>query len=271
MRLRLGSKGLVPPDVPTLGPGDVLAGTAYDQHVSHRGGSQLDRLVDGWLERHGRATAVAPVGGDDHRRLGVGDAGAQRLGGEPAEDDRVGRSDPGAGQHRDRRLGDHREVDRDPVAGPHAQRGQRVRGLRHLALQVGVGDVAGVARLTLEVDGDLVTVASCHVPVDAVDGDVEPPTDEPLGEGCPGPVEDGVPGPVPLQVTCLLGPEAEPVARRRPHRALRSRWPGQRSPARAGSGVPRAAGSPAPRGSTSLLGVVKSVVGRRRAVAGWPG
>ena len=129
----------------------------------------------------------------------------------PAEHHRVRRPDPGAGEHRDRRLGDHRQVDRDPVTGPDAERRQGVRGLRHLAQQVGVGDVAGVAGLALEVDRHLVAVAGGDVPVDAVHRHVEPTTDEPLRERRVRPVEDLVPGRRPLQLPGLLRPEREPV------------------------------------------------------------
>ena len=207
------------------------------------------------LSADGRAPAVATVGGDDDRCLGVVDAGAEGLGREPAEDDRVRCPDPRAGEHRDGGLGDHRQVDRDAVAGPDPECGQRVRGLRDLALQVGVGDVAGVAGLALEMDRDLVAVAGGHVPVDAVDRDVEAAADEPLREGCIGPVEDGVPGGGPLQVPGLLRPEGQAVGARSRAQGRRWRSPARRSPRSAGSGGPRAAGSREPRGSRSLLGV----------------
>ena len=101
---------------------------------------------------------------------------------EAAEDDRVRRADPGAGEHRDRQLGDHRHVDGDPVAGLDAELEQRVGRLADLALEVGVGDRPGVAGLADPVVGDLVAEAALDVPVDAVVGDVELAADEPLGE-----------------------------------------------------------------------------------------
>ena len=115
-------------------------------------------------------------------RPAVVDAARQRLGREPAEDDRVGRPDPGAGEHRDRQLGDHRHVDRDPVARLDAELLERVGGLRHLALEVAEGQRPGVARLADPVVGDLVAEPALDVPVDAVVGDVELPAGEPLGE-----------------------------------------------------------------------------------------
>ena len=60
----------------------------------------------------------------------------------PAEDDRVGRADARAGQHRRDGLGDHRQVDRDAVVALHAEALQDVgEPLRHLE-QVRVGDRA---------------------------------------------------------------------------------------------------------------------------------
>ena len=44
---------------------------------------------------------------------------------EPAEHHRVHRAEPGAGQHRDDRLRDHRHVDHDPVALADAEPAQR--------------------------------------------------------------------------------------------------------------------------------------------------
>ena len=105
----------------------------------------------------------------------------ERVGAEPAEDHAVRRPEPRAGEHRDDGLGDHRQVDRDPVAGADPELGQRVRGPADLALQVGVGDVAGVALgLADPVDRDPVAVARVDVAVHAVHRDVELAADEPL-------------------------------------------------------------------------------------------
>ena len=109
-------------------------------------GGLRDRLVGVLLHRRGLAAAELAVGGDQQLGLGVLDAGLQRARREAAEDDAVRRAEPRAGQHRDDGLGDHRQLDRDPVARLHAQLGQRVRGLAHLALQVGVGDRARCRR-----------------------------------------------------------------------------------------------------------------------------
>ena len=122
-------------------------------------GRPLQRLVDVDLESAGLAAPVAAVGGDDQLRLGVVDAVGERLGGEPAEDDGVRRADAGAGEHRDRQLGNHRHVDGDPVAAPDAELLQRVGGPVHLEIEIVVGDDLAVARLALPVVGDLVAAA----------------------------------------------------------------------------------------------------------------
>ncbi len=205
--------GVVPPHVDLVVPGDLLAGTAYDEHVVDHVGLGAG-LVDGRLERRGGAAAVAAVGGDDDPGLAVGEAGGQRVGGEAAEDHRVRGADPGAGQHRDDRLGDHRQVDRDPVAGADAERDQRVGGLADLVLELGVGQRAGVVGgLADPVQRHLVAAPGLDVPVDAVVRRVELAADEPLGEGLVVPVEDPVPLLRPVQATGLLLPERQPVVR----------------------------------------------------------
>ena len=67
------------------------------------------------------ATAPSTVGGHQYLALGVVDAIGERVGGEPSEHNGMGGTDPGAGQQRDRELGDHREVDGDPVTALDAQ------------------------------------------------------------------------------------------------------------------------------------------------------
>ena len=154
---------------------------------------------------------MAAVGGDDELGVRVLDAGAQRVGAEPAEHHRVHRAEPGDREHRDDGLRDQRQVDGDPVALRHAEAGEHVRGPLHLGGELGVGDGAGVARLALEVDGDAVAVAGEHVAVEAVVGDVELAVGEPLRERRVAPVEGRGEGLVPVQGAGLVGPEAEPI------------------------------------------------------------
>ena len=76
----------------------------------------FERGVDVALERNGLAAAHALVGGDHRAGVAIGDAAGEAFGREAAEHDRVDRADPRAGEHRRRRLGDHRHVDHHPVA-----------------------------------------------------------------------------------------------------------------------------------------------------------
>src|SRR2546425_1001930 len=112
-------------------------------------------LVGVLLQRDDRAARPAAVGGDDQRRVRVVDALAHGVGGEPAEDHAVGGADPGAGQHRDRQLGHHRHVDRHAVALPDPVALEGRGELVHLAVEVPVGQHAGVARLALPDDRGL--------------------------------------------------------------------------------------------------------------------
>ena len=89
-------------------------------------------------------------------------------------------------------LGDHRQVDVDAVALVDAEALERVGEALHLAVQVGVGERAGVAGLALEEDGHLVAVAGRRRGDRGSCADVEPAADEPLGVR-EVPLEDGVP------------------------------------------------------------------------------
>ena len=74
-----------------------------------------DRLVGGPLQRHGRAAPPRLVLRDQHLAAHVVQPVGERVGREAAEDDGVRRAEPRAGEHRDRRLGDHAHVDRRPA------------------------------------------------------------------------------------------------------------------------------------------------------------
>ena len=128
-----------------------------------------ERFVGDALQLHDVAAPVAAVGGDEEARLLVVDAIAQRLGAEAAEDDAVDGADARAGEHRDRELGDQRQVDRDAVAFLDAERSQHVRELADLAVQLPVGQRALVAGLAFPDDGGLVPAPRADVAVEAVD------------------------------------------------------------------------------------------------------
>ncbi len=118
------------------------------------------------------------------------------------------RADAGAGEHGNRRLGDHRHVDEDAVARLDSLRFQRVGKTAGLGEEVGIGEVAGVARLPDPVDRDLVALSGSDVPVEAILRGVDPAADEPFRERSPGPVEDLIPGFLPGKGRGPLAPPA---------------------------------------------------------------
>ncbi len=122
-------------------------------------------------------------------------------------------SEPGAGQHRNDRLGNHRHIDGDPVARFEPEFGQIVCGAGNFGEEVGVGNVAGVARFALPMDGDLVAVPVEHMAIHAVVGDIELAVDEPLRDGRVTPVEHPRPGLLPVQAIGLFGPERVAIGR----------------------------------------------------------
>ena len=79
-------------------------------------------------------------------------------------------------------LGNHRQVDADHVALADPAVLERVREPLHVAVQVGVGDVALLALLAAPVERHLVALAGLHVAVQAVVRDVQLPVLEPLVE-----------------------------------------------------------------------------------------
>src|ERR1039458_6574390 len=117
----------------------------------------------------------------------------------------MNRADARACEHRDRGLGDQREVDPHAIALADAERLEDVRELLHFAVQIPVRERAPVARLALPYDGGLVSRGAASVTVDAVRRDVELAADEPLGVRR-FPVEHLLPGRDPLDSARHPGP-----------------------------------------------------------------
>ena len=170
------------------------------------------------LDGRGLGAAMALVRADEDLGAAVVDAGLEGLGAEAAEHHHVDGADARAGEHDDRQLGDHRQVEGDAVTLLDAVLLEDVGELADLVLELGVRVRVRVAGVALEDDGGLVALAGLDVTVDAVVGRVELAALEPLdvGLGVEAPVEDRVPllrpderilgalGPVPLGV--LDGP-----------------------------------------------------------------
>ncbi len=200
------SDQVVVPVVATLLHLDLVAAATHDDDVLDRR-RRRDRLVGGGLQREHVAAAIATVGRDQHLGLGVVDAVRQRLCAEAAEDDTVCRADASTGQHGDGCLGHHRQVDVDAVAALYAEPLQRVGEPLHLVEQIGVGQDASIARLTLPIERHLVATPGLDVAVEAVVADVELAAEEPLGIRQL-PFADGAPVGAPRhQIGRLAGPE----------------------------------------------------------------
>ena len=146
------------PDVAPLLEGVVSAGSPHgDDVLDGRGVGQ--RLFGVLFQRHFLPPSVAAVRRDQQLGLGVVDPVLQRLGGEAAEHDRMGRPDPRAGQHGDGELGDHPEVDGHAVALRHTERLEPVGEATDLFVQLSIGEGSLLARLPLPVVSDLVAAA----------------------------------------------------------------------------------------------------------------
>ncbi len=158
----------VPPVVPPSL--DVTRGldAPLDDDDALDGRAAVEPLVGHPLERDDLAAAPPAVGSDEDLGVGVLDPVPERVGREPAEDDGVDRPDPGAGEHRDRCLGNHREVDADAVSLPDAELLQDVPELADLVVKLLVGVDPGIARLTFPDDGGLVAARAVEVAVEAV-------------------------------------------------------------------------------------------------------
>jgi len=124
----------------------------------------------------------------------------------------VRRTDAGAGKHGNGELWNHRHVDGDPIAASHAELQQRIRGPVHLQKEIVIGDDLAVSGLALPVIGDLVTTPGVDVAIEAVHGDIELATAEPLGKGGI-PLEHGIPGAIPIELCRFSGPVPLRVSR----------------------------------------------------------
>jgi hypothetical protein len=120
-------------------------------------------------------------------------------------------ADAGAGLHGDHGLRNQGHVNHHAVAAPDAGIFQRVRKPAHLAVQLGVGERAHVARLTLEHDRGLrAAIAQMHV--ETIVRDVQLTVDEPAVVGRFTVVQGHREGPMPIDLgRRQIRPEADIV------------------------------------------------------------
>ncbi len=196
---------VVPPHVATRFHRHRRAAPPTDHDLLDRG-TVVERTVDLFLECHRCALAESPIGGDDQGRLRVVDAVLERFRRKAAEHHAVRRADPGAGQHGDRQLGDHRHVDRDPVAFLNTEALEHARELADFAVEVLVGEGPRITWLAFPDDRGFIAPPGVEVAVQAIDRHVRLAADEPLGER-EFPIEDLLPLLKPEQLFGQVPPE----------------------------------------------------------------
>ena len=119
----------------------------------------------------------------------------------------MGNANSGARQHRHRKFGNHRHVNGDAVALLKAKALQNIGELLDLFQKIGIGDGALVAGFAFPVIGNAVANAVGHVAIEAVLGNIQGSTNEPLGKWefpFERRIEIGVPG---EQFTGLTSPK----------------------------------------------------------------
>ncbi|WDT70176.1 MAG: hypothetical protein MPW17_15625 [Candidatus Manganitrophus sp.] len=143
----------------------------------------LQRLVDLFFQGDDLPFSVAAVGRHDQPGFGIVDPVPQGGGRKAAENNRMGGADPGAGEHGDRQLRDHRHVDRHAISFDDPLSFQDIGELANLPMEILVGQDARVARLPFPDDRRLVFPPALQVTVEAIVGDIDLAADKPLGEG----------------------------------------------------------------------------------------
>ena len=180
-----------------LGPGHRLAPVQVASGVGQGGGRLRPRRMtqcSGWWRARAmarstiglystmRLTLDAARGREHDLRCGLPSIRvASSAAREAAEHHRVHRADPRAGQHRDRCLGNHRQVDGDPVALGHPEATQGTAGEPGNLIQqrgVGVCPLGTGHRAVVDQRGRLAPAVT-HVPVQRVEAGVEDPVGEP--------------------------------------------------------------------------------------------
>jgi hypothetical protein len=194
-----------------VAPGDdvhvAIEPAVDDDDARRRVLREADRFVDQVLVGHRLAAAHAGIRGDHDLRLRIVDPRGEAGRGKAAENHRVDRPDPHAGEHRERRLRDHRHVDQHPVAVAHALRLEHRGEAVDLGGELAEGVGRLLPRLGREVDQRLLVAARGEMTVDRVVADVGAAADEPLRERRPRVVEHRCERRLPVDQLRLVAPE----------------------------------------------------------------
>ena len=117
------------------------------------------------------------------------------------------RTQASAGQHGDRRLRHHRQVDHHPVATRHAERRQRAGELRGAGLHLAIGEgLDPPGHRAVPDQRRLLAAAGQHVAVNAVEAGVQHRTREPSAIRSARGIEYAVPASIPGDALGDAGP-----------------------------------------------------------------
>ena len=114
----------------------------------------------------------------------VVDAIDERGAREAAEDNRMGRADARACQHRDRQFRNQRHVQRDTIAFDYAKSLQDIRKATNFRVQLLIGEGARVTRLAFPNQRSFVPSPRRQMAIETVVTDIDLSADEPFGMGC---------------------------------------------------------------------------------------
>ena len=179
-RLDIGSSHfLVIPVIAALLHNNFVARALHNEHFLD-GRALRHRSIGAGLGGNGLAAAIVAIGGYEHCRITILDSVTQSLGAESAEHDAVDRADPGAGKHRDRQLGDHRQVYADTIALLYAMLLEYVGEFADIGIELLICKDPGLARLAFKYDSGLVLAPGIQVAVDAVVGHIDLAAGEPF-------------------------------------------------------------------------------------------
>ena len=131
-------------------------------------GVSLEGVVDILLERDALTTAVAGVCCYHNFRTAVRQAILDALAAESTKDNRVNRSNAGAGQHRDDSLRNKRHVDQNAVALFDAIALEDISENADFAVELVIGQRAALTGFAFPNDSRLVAARSIEMAVEAV-------------------------------------------------------------------------------------------------------
>ena len=126
------------------------------------------------------AAPPAAIGGNHHLGSSVVDAVEKGLGTKATEDDRVDRTNSGAGKHRSSELRDHRHVDAHPIPLLDSEFLKSICEFGDFVLEFGISDPSDVSRFTFPQYCGLVCPRTSCVAIDAVVASIELSPEEPL-------------------------------------------------------------------------------------------